>query len=167
MMNRLCKLLALTLTFALLLCSCGKPQEPEVDYNDLVVAPVDLSITDCITEQQIASVVGHSMQLLGVYEDGVQAIWQSDDGACQVTIHMMNQTREVFDSQVADSEVAMTLQEGLGEAAFWYEGRTEMMLYANGYALDVAVVCSDTPLTEPYVRQIAELMLAAIQPVSE
>jgi len=166
-MKRLCKLLALTLTLTLLLCGCGQKAEPEIDYKDLVVAPVDLSITDCITEQQITSVVGHSMQLLGVYEDGVQAIWQSDDGACQVTIHMMNQTREVFDSQVADSEVAMTLQEGLGEAAFWYEGRTELMLYANGYALDVAVVCSDTPLTEPYVRQIAELMLTAIQPVQK
>ena len=166
-MKHLYKLLALTLIFTLLLCGCNQPAEPEVDYNDLVVAPVDLSITDCITEQQLTTVVGHPMQLLGVYEDGVQAIWQSDDGSCQITIHMMNQTREVFDTQVADAEVPMTLQEGLGEAAFWYEGRTEMMLYANGYALDVAVVCSDTPLTEPHVRQIAELMLAAIQPVSE
>ncbi|MBQ9841959.1 MAG: hypothetical protein IJO42_02490 [Clostridia bacterium] len=163
-MKHLCKLLVLTLVISLMVCGCGKPQEPELDYESMVVAPVDLAITDCITEQQITSVVGHPMQLLGVYEDGVQAIWQSDDGSCQVTIHMMNQTREVFDSQVADAEVPMTLQEGLGEAAFWYEGRTEMMLYYNGYALDVAVVCSDTPLTEPHVRQIAELMLAALQP---
>ncbi len=163
-MKHLCKLLVLTLVISLVVCGCGKPQETELDYESMVVAPVDLAITDCITEQQITSVVGHPMHLLGVYEDGVQAIWQSDDGSCQVTIHMMNQTREVFDSQVADAEVPMTLQEGLGEAAFWYEGRTEMMLYYNGYALDVAVVCSDTPLTEPHVRQIAELMLAALQP---
>ena len=163
-MKHLCKLLALTLVFTLTLCGCAQEAEPDIDYNDLIVAPVDLSITDCITDQQITSVVGHSMQLLGVYEDGVQAIWQSDDGACQVTIHMMNQTREIFDSQVTSSEIPMTLQEGLGEAAFWYEGRTEMMLYCNGYALDVAVVCSDTPLTEPYVRQIAELMISSLQP---
>ena len=69
--------------------------------------------------------------------------------------------------QITDAEVAMTMQEGVGEIAYWYESRTQLLVYANGYALDVAVVCSDTPLTEPYVRQIAQLMLSVIQPVSE
>lgn len=166
-MKNLYKVCVILLTLSLLLCGCSAAEPKELDYDKLVVPPVDLAITDCITDQQLSTVLGHSMQLLGVYEEGVQAIWQSDDGACQVTIHMMNQTREVFDSQITDAEVEMTMQEGLGEIAYWYESRTQLMVYANGYALDVAVVCSDTPLTEPYVRQIAQLMLSVIQPVSE
>lgn len=166
-MKNLYKVCVILLTLSLLLCGCAAAEPEELDYDKLVVPPVDLAITDCITDQQLSTVLGHSMQLLGVYEEGVQAIWQSDDGACQVTIHMMNQTREVFDSQITDAEVEMTMQEGVGEIAYWYESRTQLMVYANGYALDVAVVCSDTPLTEPYVRQIAQLMLSVIQPVSE
>ena len=166
-MKNLYKVCVILFALSLLLCGCAQQPAEELDYEKLVVPPVDLAITDCITDQQLSTVLGHSMQLLGVYEDGVQAIWQSDDGVCQVTIHMMNQTREVFDTQITDAESAMTMQEGVGEIAYWYEGRTQLLVYANGYALDVAVNCSDTPLTEPYVRQIAQLMLSVIQPVGE
>ena len=120
---------------------------------------MDLSIDDCITEQQLTTVLGHPMHLLGVYEDGVQAVYLSEDGGCQVTIHMMNQTRAGFEAQVLAATVSLTMQEGLGEVAYWYEGKSQLMLFCAGYALDVAVSCADTTEVETQTRQIAELIV--------
>ena len=89
-MKNIYKLLAVVLATLLLLCGCGN-KEPEIDYNSLVVAPLDITITDCISEEQIGSVMAYPMTLLGVFEDGTQAIYQSDDGMYQVTINLKNE----------------------------------------------------------------------------
>ena len=162
-MKRISKLLILCLTLGLLCCGCGNTADSEPDYSSLIVPPVDLSITDCITEQQLTTVMGCQMTLLGTYEDGVQAVYMSEDGSSQVTVHMMNQTRAVFDSNVTASETPMTVQEGLGAAAFWDEGHNQILVYYDGYAIDVAVTCTDSTMVETYTRQIAEMLVSALQ----
>ena len=57
-----------------------------------------------------------------------------------------------------------TLYEGVGEAAFWSATTGELLVYVNEYSLGVAVVCADTTMTEAYTRQIAEIMVGALQP---
>ncbi len=160
-MKNIYKLLAVVLLASLLLCSCGN-NETDLDYNSLVVAPVDVNITDCITDAQVSTVMGYPMTLLGVYEDGTQAIYMSEDGTCQVTINLKNESRALFDSNAAQQQT--TLQEGLGETAYWSVETGELVVYANSYALGVSVIMPEDVTTETYTRQIAEMMLKKLYP---
>ena len=164
-MKTMRKVWILGLLAVLLLGGCGKPapDSSDLDYSRLIVPAVDLTITDCITEQQLATVVGYPMHLLGVYEEDTQAVYLSEDGSCQVTIHMMNQTRAGFEAQVTAATVPLVMQEGVGEIAYWYDGAAQLMIYSDGYALDVAVTCADTVQMDTQTRQIAELILAQLQ----
>lgn len=161
-MKNIYKLLAVVLATLLLLCGCGN-KEPEIDYDALVVAPLDITITDCISEEQISSVMAYPMTLLGVFEDGTQAIYQSDDGMYQVTINLKNESRAVFDNNAANQQT--TLQEGIGETAYWSLETGELVAYANGYALGVSVLTA-TPGVDitSHTQQIAELILDRLQP---
>lgn len=169
------RMTAIFLAALLLLCGCGgTPSVSDPDYSRLIVPPVDLSITDCITEQQLSTVMGCGMTLLGTYEDNTQAIYtSSDDAANMVTINLKNEDRGVFDADIAALGTAATLCEGIGEAAFWVvmtEPSTgevisrSLLVYANDYHLSVSVSCTDTTMVEAYTRQVAELMVRALQP---
>ena len=167
-MKRTGKILLIAAVCGLLLCGCGQEpapaEEPAIDYNDLVTPPVDLTITDCISEQQLTTVVGYSMQLLGVYDEGTQALYQSPDGNWMVTINLKNQTRAEFDASIANVGDSVTLYEGLGEIAYRSAVTGEMLVYSDGYSLGVVVTSTHTTDTEIYNRQIAELILTALQP---
>ena len=159
------KLLVFLCVFAALslLSGCGgtNATSKEPDYSALIQPPVDLTITDCISEQELSTILGYSMTLLGVAEEGSQAVYQTDDGTCVVTVHMLNQTRAGFDAMVNASTVPMVLQEGLGESAYWYEETAQLMLYSGGYAVDIALVSVDiTPAnSKAYVLEIAGSIL--------
>ena len=166
-MKRIMRMTAASLAAAMLLCGCGGNANSDVDldYSSLIVAPVDLKITDCITEQQLSTVMGCSMTLLGTYEENTQAIYtSSDDSAAMVTINLKNQDRGLFDTDIAAMGTDVTLYEGVGEAAFWSATTGELLVYANEYCLGVAVTCADTTMVEAYTRQVAELMVQALQP---
>ena len=160
-----------------LLGGCGsKPMEQtsEPDYSALIVPPVDLTITDCISEQQLTTILGYPMSLLGVGEEGAQAVYQTEDSTCVVTVHMLNQTRAGFDAVIGASTATTVLQEGLGESAYWFVsdemvdqnsgGYAQLMVYSGGYAVDVALACADIPEANinAYVLQIAETILSRL-----
>jgi hypothetical protein len=159
------RLTALALAAMLLLCGCGAPAESDPDYSRLIVAPVDLSITGCITEQQLSTIMGCGMTLLGTYEEDTQAIYTaSDDSGSMVTINLKNQSRAGFDAVIAGYGTDVTLYEGVGEAAFWSNVTNELLVYANEYALGVAVSCADTTMIEAYTRQVADIVVKSLQP---
>lgn len=159
------RLTAILVAALLLLCGCGTPAESDPDYSRLITAPVDLQITDCITEQQLTTIMGCPMTLLGTYEDNTQAIYtSSDDSASMVTINLKNQTRGVFDADIAAAGTSVTLHDGVGEAAFWSSVTGELLVYTNGYYLGVAVTCADTTMVEAYTLQVADIMVKALQP---
>lgn len=164
-MKQMMRWTAILLTVLMLLCGCGTTQpDVEVNYSNLITAPVDLKITDCITEQQISTVMGCSMTLMGTYEENTQAIYTSSDSASMVTINLKNQDRGVFDSDIAALGDAVTLYEGMGETAFWCSTTGELLVYVNEYSLGVAVTCADTTMVEAYTRQIADILVGALQP---
>lgn len=156
-MKNIYKLLAVVLLASLLLCSCGN-EEVELDYNSLVVAPVDVNITDCITDSQVSTVVGVPMTLLGVYEDGTQAIYMSEDGTCQVTVNLKNQTQELFNDNIQDLGDSVTMVTSVGEAAYWCSETGELLVYQHGYSLGVSATIAGADQVEPYITQIAELI---------
>jgi len=159
------RLTAIIVAALLLLCGCGAPAESDPDYSRLITAPVDLHITDCITEQQLTAIMGCPMTLMGTYEENTQAIYtSSDDGAYMVTINLKNQTRGVFDADIAAAGDSVTLYDGVGEAAFWSSVTGELLVYTNEYCLGVAVTGADTTMVETYIRQVAEIMVKALQP---
>ena len=165
-MKQMMRWTAILLTVLMLLCGCGTTQpDVEVNYSNLITAPVDLKITDCITEQQISTVMGCSMTLMGTYEENTQAIYTSgDDGTYMVTINLKNQDRGVFDADIAAAGDSVKLYEGVGEAAFWSSVTGELLVYTNEYCLGVAVTGADTTMIEAYTRQVAEIMVKALQP---
>lgn len=165
-MKLLMRLTAASLAAMMLLCGCGGTNpDVEPDYSRLIVAPVDLHITDCITEQQISTIMGCPMTLLGTYEENTQAIYTSgDDGTYMVTINLKNQDRGVFDADIAAAGDSVKLYEGVGEAAFWSSVTGELLVYTNEYCLGVAVTGADTTMIEAYTRQVAEIMVKALQP---
>lgn len=165
-MKLMMRLTALSLAAMMLLCGCGGTNpDADPDYSRLITAAVDLQITDCITEQQVSTVMGCGMTLLGTYEENTQAIYtSSDDSAAMVTINLKNQTRGVFDADIAAAGDSVKVYDGVGEAAFWSTETGELLVYANEYCLGVAVTCADTTMVEAYTRQVAEIMIKALQP---
>lgn len=164
-MKLMMRVTAIFLAAMMLLCGCGGSQQDiEPDYSRLIVAPVDVQITDCITEQQLSTIMGCAMTLLGTYEDDTQAIYTASDDSAGVTINLKNQTRGVFDAEIAAAGDSVTLYDGVGEAAFWSSVTGELLVYANEYCLGVAVTCADTTMVETYTRQVAETMIKALQP---
>lgn len=164
-MKQTLRLVAILTLALVLLCGCGGGEVSEPDYSRLITAPVDLLITDCVTEQQITTIMGCPMTLMGTYEENTQAIYtSSDDGAYMVTINLKNETRGVFDSDIAAAGDSLTLYDGVGEAAFWSSVTNGLLVYTNGYSLGVTVTCADTTMAETYTRQVAELMVNALQP---
>lgn len=168
-MKQIAKVCLVCLCCAVLLCGCqlfsGQPEDESVavDYSQMITDAVDIAIEDCITDQQISTVVGMPMTLLGVYEEGTQAVFMSEDATCQVNINLMNQPRSVFDSTVGGAENAV-LQEGLGEAGYWFEETGELVVYAGGYSLGVAVVTVDPTNRITYAQQITTTILQKLQP---
>lgn len=169
-MKTLCKILVLCLLCAALLCGCnGKPAESEPDYSALTLPPVDLSITDCITAEELTAIMGSPMQLLGVFEDGSQAVFTSEDGTHQVLVHMLNQTLAGFEAMKNSSSYEMKWQEGLGEAAYWYGDTSQMMFFSGGYAVDIGISGTDDDAQSHnvYTMQIAETILGKLPQVQE
>ena len=167
-MNKICAIL-MTMLLLCGLCGCGDEavEVPDnYDYGTLTEPVVDLLITDCITEQDVSTVLGYPMHFLGLGDSNTQATYQSEDGACIVSISLKNQTRELFDTTIADLGDSVTLYEGLGEAAYLSSVTGELLVYQSGYFLGVGVSCQDTVAVETYTRQIAELMVAALQPTA-
>lgn len=173
-MKLMMRLTAVSLAAVLLLCGCGDnapSADPAVDYSAMVEAPVDLKITDCISEQQISTVMGTSMILQGLYEENTQAYYMAEDGTA-VNINLKNQERGLFDAAIADFGTNATLFEGVGETAFLVVMTEpdsseiiskELLVYINDYTLGVSVVCADITMEETYIRQIAEIMVDALQ----
>ena len=169
-MKTLCKILVLCLVFTLLLCGCNaKSKDKEPDYSSLILPPVDLSITDCITAEELTAIMGSPMQLLGVYEDNSQAVFTSEDGTHQVLVHMLNQTLAGFEAMKNESAYEMTWQEGLGEAAYWYGETSQLMFFSGGYAVDIGIsgTDEDNQAHNTYTRQIAETILNKLPQTQE
>lgn len=144
MMKKWLPLAALLLAMMLLVTACGadkdvhkKPEKDDIDYQDFITPVVDRKVTDCITEAQISSLVGVPMQFAGSEGDAV-ANYQSEDASMMITLMLENKNRAEFETIVTESEVMWVMQEGLGEAAYWSEDRTELIAYADGYAASVS-----------------------------
>ncbi len=163
-MKTLCKVLVICLLSLLLLCGCGDEPEAQPDYSSMIVPPVDLSITDCISEQELTAITGYPMQLMGLFEENSQAVYITETGACQVTVNMMNQTRAGFDAAVQTVIDLVTLQQGVGDIAYVYTDTPQLMVYSGGYALDVSVIGAELPLAQAqtYTLQVAQSIVSKL-----
>ncbi len=167
-MKKICAILLIGL-LCVGLCACGEePVEAPADYNynNLTEPVVDVEITDCITEQQLSTILGVSVLPPQLGDSNTQAIYQSEDGTCMVSISLKNQARGVFDSDIAALGDAAAMVTTYGEVAYWCSTTGELLVYQNGYALGIAVSIAGVDSTETYVSQIAQAMVTALQPAA-
>ena len=143
------KWLWLVLAAVLLLSACGEADTdrkkdaddgddtaPSINYEDFIDPVVDRKVSDCITAEELSAL----MQVEGmtlILDTDSEATYQSPDGYYMVTLGLENQTRAAFDTLVSDPSV-WTVQDGLGEAAYWGVDQTELVAYQNGYAVSVS-----------------------------
>ena len=129
---------------------------------------MDLSIVDCITAEELTAIMGSPMQLLGVFEDNSQAVFTSEDGRHVATVNMKNQTSAGFEAEKNASLFSTTLQDGVGEMAYWCEDTETdnvwLEFYSGGYAVTVGVTCPETDdqAHSTYIKQIAEKILGKL-----
>lgn len=169
-MKKICAILLMSLLCCGLLCSCGEEPAPEAPenanvYSDLTEPALDLKITDCITEQQLTTILGYTMLPPSIGDYDTTATYRSEDG-CIVTINLKNQTMELFNSDIAALGDTVTLYEGVGEAAYKSSVTGGLLVYQNGYSLGVAVTIPGVENAETQARQIAEIMVSALQPTA-
>ncbi|MBE6806636.1 MAG: hypothetical protein E7527_01290 [Ruminococcaceae bacterium] len=171
-MKKICAIFMTGLLCCGLLCGCGdEPVEIAGDngtkaYEQLTEPAVDLLITDCITEEQISTVLGYPVHQLPQVGDNTEALYQSEDGTYMVKINLKNESRGLFDTTIAGMGDSVTLYEGVGEVAYW-SSDNELIVYQNGYVLGVWMTIPGVDNAETQTRQIAELMLGTLQPVAQ
>lgn len=169
-MKKICAILMMGLLCCGMLCGCGEEPAPADEgtkiYEDLTEPVVDVMITDCITEQQLSTVLGYPMHLLSLGDSDTQAIYHSEDNACMVTINLKNQTRGLFDSTITELGDSATMVTTYGEVAYWCSTTGELLVYENGYSLGIAVSIAGVTATETYISKIAEIMVNALKPVA-
>lgn len=145
-MKKICRWLPLLLAFTLLLTACGgdaqPPAEeddgPTINYEDYVKPVTDRTVTDLITAEEITAFLGYSVSEMDGATDSVVS-YQSADGMHTITLALENMTRADFDAIIANPDVTWTLKEGVGEVAYWDTLHTELIGYANGYAVSMSV----------------------------
>lgn len=134
---------------------------------DLVSVPPPLSIdmTTLITAEQASQAVGAELAGPEVYEDGTWLHFASEDAQTTVDVHLNETTRELYDTQVEliKESVGDGWEEAanLGETALWLPDNQELLVYTEGYMLDVSVDSPEKEGEEELVaaRQIAALVL--------
>lgn len=134
---------------------------------DLVSVPPPLSIdmTTLITAEQASQAVGAEVAGPEVYEDGTWLHFASEDAQTTVDVHLNETTRELYDTQIG--LVKESYGDGweeapnLGETALWLPEYQELLVYTEGYMLDVSVDIPEEGAEAALVaaRQIAALIL--------
>lgn len=157
------------LLFVAVLCLCvfcagcgEKPApEPELSYTELVTDPLDRDITTCISATQISAIMGTKMTLIGVYEHDTQMLFANESYSYQAVIHVRNMTRTAYDNMIAEA-VDATPVTGLGEVAHALMGGENIIVYANGYGVDVWLTVMDQMVVQPKAEAIAATVLEGL-----
>lgn len=145
-MKKILALLLAMLLLAVCVTACGEDTAPPVvdeeeeptpsiNYEDYVKPVVDRKVSECITEAELSDMMDVEVKL--VIDTDSAATYQSENGHYMVTLALESRTRDEFDTMVADTAI-WTPHAGVGEAAYWGVGQTEMVAYQSGYAVSVS-----------------------------
>ena len=145
----------------LLLTGCGgggdksnhtKKTNATINYEDYVTPVVDRKVTDCISIQQINAAISYENMTETTATDS-RADYYSEDGSCHLSLGLENKSRAAFDAIAADPAL-WTMQENLGEIAYWSVDHTELIAYQNGYSVSVYLAPSNTISMQMIMRDI-------------
>ncbi len=103
-------------------------------------APV-LQLSSLLTTEEVYTATGFRVGEPVDYADGGVHFY-SADGSCSVYIGCQEITADGFDNLTANftnNGMELTDAPALGEKALWCEEALELLVYADGYALDVVV----------------------------
>ena len=168
-MKPIVKMLSLLLALLLLLTACGKeePQKeveeevPQIDYNDFITSVVDRAVADCITEEEMSTILGYPMHLSGTGGDS-EARYASESGTSHLTLTLENMEEKDFEAMVAD-EAMWSPQYNLSVTAYWNVDQSEMIAYCNGYAVSVAGYSETDSYFADGIHRIMQALLNNLQ----
>ena len=159
------KLLKKVLPFLLTVCcvlsfaGCGNTEDA---VSDQAPAPA-LQISSLLTREEVYTATGFSVgEPMDFADGGVN--YYSPDGNSSVYIGCREVTSDGFDALTANfTNNGMTLTEApaLGEKALWCEEALELLVYADGYALDLVVEYGSSRPNDSLLaaRHLAALLL--------
>ncbi len=142
--------------------ACGDSADMPENLTEVPVA--DLSTL--ITADEVYTATGFRVGEPVAYADG-GVNYYSADGSCSVYIGRQEMSVEEFDTLTAtsaDGEMAWTAAPALGDKAAWCEDALELLVYADGYALDVLVEYGTSRPNDSLIaaRHLAALLLEAL-----
>lgn len=142
------------------LTGCKRDAQP--NYSDMIEAPLDISITDCLTADMLQVMFGKTFTQSGVHENGTQVTYTSTDGkSMQVVLNMQNSTLSGY-QVILDSLENVELVGRLGEVSYWCKDTNSLLTYFNGYMLEMAVVVDGDTHTQLYATEIMHVVLRSV-----
>ncbi len=156
------KLFALLACISILACfsACAEKEPPE---EELIEPPLQLTtlLTAGEVQQATGIMVGEPQQ----FNDG-SAGYFSNDQLQVVYVAAMETDAVGFDEMVTAFSAAGELIDApnLGEKAVWCESMVDLLVYANGWALDIRVEYTPTDANDSLLaaRQLAALLIEKI-----
>lgn len=146
--------LLIALVLLLLLAGCGN-KEP--DYSALITPTLDLDLAALLPAQEVSQAVGETLTLQGIYEDGSQGIYANESGTVSLSVICQNQSRQAFDEAMTEAPADRVAEDGITRI-FTAEDTAEIMTWADGYGIDVALTAPGLEGTEARAQQVAALV---------
>lgn len=132
------------------------------EYLPEIVPPLNLSITDCLSEAQVSEIIGVDMVASDAYEHGTWVIYSSEDGRRQVSVSMENTTAELYATLIQSLPEAQAFSE-LGDNAYWNAPTSELIYYIEGYQIAVKVTDSTVYNTKGLCLAIVKVIETKLQ----
>lgn len=135
--------MALAALMLLSLVACGDKDTGDgdlapSDYLPDAQPPLDIAITDCLSETEVSTIMGVTMTASDPYEHGTWVVYSSEDGLRSVSVSMENTTILLYDAMIAELSSGEA-ESSFGYRAFWYGVTDEMINYCEGYSIAVSV----------------------------
>lgn len=156
------RVLAACLCVGMLCALTGCKRDAQPNYSDMIEAPLDVSITECLTAETLQVMFGKTFKQNGVYDNGTQVVYvNSDEDSMRVELNMQNSTLSGY-HVVLNSLENVELVERLGEVSHWCKDTNSLLTYFNGYMMEIVVVVDGDTHTQLYATEIMRMVLRSI-----
>ena len=156
------RVLAMCLCIGMLFGLSGCKRGAEPNYSSMIDAPLDVSITECLSAETLQVMFGKTFKQTGVCENGTQVTYTSvDEDGMHVVLNMQNSTLSGYHVILTSLE-NVVLVENLGEVSHWCKDTHSLLTYFNGYMMEIIVIVGGDKNTQTYAIEIMRMVMRSI-----